>query len=238
MGLSFSIPVDVAKNVIDQLKETGEVRRGWLGVYIQEVTRELATTFGLDHPTGALVAQVMPGGPADGVLKPGDVILEFAGKPVDSSATLPFHVGSASIEKDVDVLVKRSGSNLLVSLRLGELKQQDLDDEEENVEEKEEQTSDIVVGLAVEDIDDDIRESVGIDEGGVLVQRVLSDAAMSAEVERGDIITRFDGQLVEDVQGLVKLSKLVNTDKPVAILVIRDGAARFLVYKPEKVAEK
>ena len=238
MGLSFSIPVDVAKNVIDQLKETGEVRRGWLGVYIQEVTRELATTFGLDHPTGALVAQVMPGGPADGVLKPGDVILEFAGKPVDSSATLPFHVGSASIEKDVDVLVKRSGSNLLVSLRLGELKQQDLDDEEESVEEKEEQTSDIVVGLAVEDIDDDIRESVGIDEGGVLVQRVLSDAAMSAEVERGDIITRFDGQLVEDVQGLVKLSKLVNTDKPVAILVIRDGAARFLVYKPEKVAEK
>lgn len=239
MGLSFSIPVDVAKNVIDQLKETGEVRRGWLGVYIQEVTRELATTFGLDHPTGALVAQVMPGGPADGVLKPGDVILEFAGKPVDSSATLPFHVGSASIEKDVDVLVKRSGSNLLVSLRLGELKQQDLDDDDEGVEEKEEeQTSDIVVGLAVEDIDDDIRESVGIDEGGVLVQRVLSDAAMSAEVERGDIITRFDGQLVEDVQGLVKLSKLVNTDKPVAILVIRDGAARFLVYKPEAVAEK
>ena len=238
MGLSFSIPVDVAKNVIDQLKETGEVRRGWLGVYIQEVTRQLATTFGLDHPTGALVAQVMPGGPADGVLKPGDVILEFAGKSVDSSATLPFHVGSASIDKDVDVLVKRNGSNLLVSLRLGELKQQDIEEQEEEVEEKEEQTSDIVVGLAVENIDDDIRESVGIDEGGVLVQRVLSEAAMSAEVERGDIITRFDGQLVEDVQGLVKLSKLVNTDKPVAILVIRDGAARFLVYKPEERSEK
>lgn len=238
MGLSFSIPVDVAKNVIDQLKDTGEVRRGWLGVYIQEVTRQLAATFGLDHPTGALVAQVMPGGPADGVLKPGDVILEFAGKTVDSSATLPFHVGSASIDKDVDVLVKRSGSNLLVSLRLGELKQQEFEEEDEGVEVKEELTSDVVLGLAVEDIDDDIRESVGIDEGGVLVQRVLSDAAMAAEVERGDIITRYDGQLVEDVQGLVKLSKQVNTDKPVAILVIRDGAARFLVYKPEEVSEK
>ncbi|RVU83903.1 Do family serine endopeptidase [Leucothrix sargassi] len=238
MGLSFSIPVDVAKNVIDQLKETGEVRRGWLGVYIQEVTRQLATTFDLDHPTGALVAQVMDGGPADGILKPGDVILEFAGKTVDSSATLPFHVGSASIDKDVDILVKRSGSNVLVSLRLGELEQQTFEEEEELPEEKEEQMSDIVVGLAVEDIDDDIRESVGIDEGGVLVQRVLSDAAIAAEVERGDIITRFDGQLVEGVQSLVKLSKLVNTEKPVAILVIRNGAARFLVYKPEEVTEK
>ena len=238
MGLSFSIPVDVAKHVIDQLKETGEVRRGWLGVYIQEVTRQLAATFDLDHPTGALVAQVMPDGPADGVLKPGDVILEFEGKTVESSATLPFHIGSASIDKDVDILVKRSGSNLLVSLRLGELEQQNLEEEEELLEEEEEQTSDIVVGLAVENIDDDIRESVGIEEGGILVQRVLSEAAMAAEVERGDIITRFNGELVEDVQGLVRLSKLVNTEKPVAMLVIRNGAARFLVYKPDEVTEK
>jgi len=238
MGLSFSIPVDVARNVIDQLKKTGEVRRGWLGVYIQEVTRQLATTFGLEHPTGALVAQVMPSGPADGVLKPGDVILEFAGKTVESSATLPFHVGSARLDEKVDILVKRAGSNLLVSLQLGELKKQE---EEEPVIEKEpepEPSSDVVLGMAVEDIDDDIRDSVGIDKGGILVQRVLGEAAMSAEVERGDIITQFDGQLVEDIQAFQKLSKQITPNKTVAILVIRDGAARFLAFKPETGSEK
>lgn len=238
MGLSFSIPVDVAKNVIDQLKSTGEVRRGWLGVYIQEVSRELATTFGLDAPMGALVAQVMPEGPADDILKPGDVILEFAGKTVESSATLPFHVGSAPVDKKVDILVKRDGSNLLVSLQLGELKKQESVEEPEEEEEEEEQTSDVVLGMAVEDIDDEIRDSVGIDKGGILVQRVLGNAAVSAQVERGDIITQFDGEVVESVQEFKNLSKNISSDKTIAILVIRDGAARFLAFKPEGKPEK
>ena len=238
MGLSFSIPVDVAKNVIDQLKSTGEVRRGWLGVYIQEVSRELATTFGLDAPMGALVAQVMPEGPADEILKPGDVILEFAGKTVESSATLPFHVGSAPVDKEVDILVKRNGSNLLVSLQLGELKKQEPVEEPVEEEEEEEQTSDVVLGMAVEDIDDEIRDSVGIDKGGILVQRVLGKAATSALVERGDIITQFDGKVIENVQEFKTLSKKISNDKTMAILVIRDGAARFLAFKPESKPEK
>ena len=238
MGLSFSIPVDVARNVIEQLKSTGEVRRGWLGVYIQEVSRELATTFGLDAPTGALVAQVMTEGPADEILKPGDIILEFAGKTVESSATLPFHVGSAPVDKEVDILVKRNGSNLLVSLQLGELKKQEVIEDLEAEETEEEATSDVVIGMAVEDIDDEIRESVGIDNGGILVQRVLGDAAISAQVERGDIITQFDGQLVESVQDFKALTKNLSADKTMAILVIRDGAARFLAYKPEAKPEK
>ena len=237
MGLSFSIPVDVAKNVIDQLKSTGEVRRGWLGVYIQEVSRELATTFGLESPTGALIAQVMSDGPADGVLKPGDIILEFAGKTVDSSATLPFHVGSAPVDKEVDILVKRNGSNLLVSLQLGELQKQ-APIEELEIEEEEDLSSDVVLGMAVEDIDDEIRESVGIDKGGILVQRVLGDAAAFAQVERGDIITQFDGQVVESVQEFRNLSKNVPDDRTIAILVIRDGAARFLAFKSEAKTEK
>jgi len=238
MGLSFSTPVDVAKNVIDQLKSTGKVRRGWLGVYIQEVSRELATTFGLDTPTGALVAQVMPEGPADEVLKPGDVILEFAGKTVESSATLPFHVGSAPVDEKVDILVKRNGSNLLVSLQLGELKKQEPVEEPDEKEVEEEQTSDVVLGMAVEDIDDEIRDSVGIDNGGILVQRVMGEAAASALVERGDIITQFDGQVVESVQEFKNLSKKISSDKTMAILVIRDGAARFLAFKPEGKPEK
>lgn len=238
MGLSFSIPVDVARNVIDQLKNTGEVRRGWLGVYIQEVSRQLAPTFGLDHATGALVAQVMPDGPADGILKTGDVILEFAGKTVESSSTLPFHVGSARLDEKVDILVKRNGSNLLVSLQLGELENQIDEDEPEEREPEPEPTSDVILGMAVEDIDDDIRDSVGIDKGGILVQRVLDDAAIAADVQRGDIITQFDGKLVEDVSLFQKMSKQIAPEKTVAILVIRDGAARFLAFKPDGVIEK
>ena len=183
------------------------------------------------------MAQVMTEGPADGVLKPGDIILEFAGKTVDSSATLPFHVGSAPVDKEVDILVKRNGSNLLVSLQLGELKKQEPLEELE-VEEEEELTSDVVLGMAVEDIDDEIRESVGIDKGGILVQRVLGDAAVAAQVERGDIITQFDGQVVESVQEFKNLSKKISDDRTMAILVIRDGAARFLAFKSEAKTEK
>lgn len=238
MGLSFSIPVDVARNVIDQLKKTGEVRRGWLGVYIQEVTRKLAPTFGLDHATGALVAQVMPDGPADGVLRAGDVILEFAGKTVESSATLPFHVGSARLDEKVDILVKRNGSNLLVSLQLGELQQFEEEMEEEELEPEPEPASDIIIGMAVEDLDNDIRDSVGIDKGGILVQRVMGEAALAAEVMRGDIITQFDGEPVEDIASFLKMTQQMSSDKTVAILVLRDGAARFLAFKPDAVVEK
>ncbi len=238
MGLSFSIPVDVAENVIEQLKNTGEVRRGWLGVFIQEVTRELATTFGLDHPKGALVAEVMPGGPADGLLKQGDIILEFAGKPVVNSQTLPFHVGSASVDETVDILVRRSGSNVLVSLKLGELQKQDIIEDDIEAVEDVERTSDVVLGIAVEDLDDEIRDSVGLDKGGILVQRVMGDAAIKAEVERGDIITQFDGQQVEDVQSFKKMAAQIAGDRTLAILVIRDGAARFLAFKPDMESEK
>ncbi|PID46900.1 MAG: serine peptidase [Proteobacteria bacterium] len=238
MGLSFSIPVDVARNVIDQLKKTGKVRRGWLGVYIQEVSRKLAPTFGLDHATGALVAQVMPDGPADGVLKAGDVILEFAGKTVENSSTLPFHVGSARLDEKVDILIKRNGSNMLVSLQLGELKPQEEETSEAEAEPESEPASDVILGMGVEDLDDDIRDAVGIDKGGILVQRVMGSAAIAAEVMRGDIITQFDGQPVEDVASFLKMSKQMSTEKTVAILVLRDGAARFLAFKPDTVPEK
>ncbi|MEZ5479476.1 MAG: PDZ domain-containing protein [Thiolinea sp.] len=89
MGVSFSIPVNMAMNVISQLKNGGKVTRGWIGVYIQEVDRDLAQTFGMTLPTGALVAQVLADGPAEGTLQAGDVILEFDGKPVVSAAVLP-----------------------------------------------------------------------------------------------------------------------------------------------------
>jgi serine protease Do len=126
----------------------------------------------------------------------------------------------------------------LVSLKLGELQKQDAIEEDIEEVEDVERTSDVVLGIAVEDLDDEIRDSVGLDKGGILVQRVMGDAAIKAEVERGDIITQFDGQQVEDVQGFKKMVAQITGDRTLAILVIRDGAARFLAFKPDVESEK
>lgn len=121
MGVSFAIPMDIAQNVIEQLKSKGSVSRGWLGVYVQEIDTALAESFGMSKPTGALVAQVMPDGPAAEVLKQGDVILSVDGKPVDNSAALPLLVSSTPIGKVVALAVLRAGKPETVTLTLTEL---------------------------------------------------------------------------------------------------------------------
>lgn len=121
MGVSFAIPMDIAQNVIEQLKSKGSVSRGWLGVYVQEIDTALAESFGMSKPTGALVAQVMPDGPAAEVLKQSDVILSFDGKPVDNSAALPLLVSSTPIGKVVALAVLRAGKPETVTLTLTEL---------------------------------------------------------------------------------------------------------------------
>jgi len=121
MGVSFAIPMDIAQNVIEQLKSKGSVSRGWLGVYVQEIDTALAESFGMSKPTGALVAQVMPDGPAAEVLKQGDVILSVDGKPVDNSAALPLLVSSTPIGKVVALAVLRAGKPKTVTLTLTEL---------------------------------------------------------------------------------------------------------------------
>jgi serine protease Do len=110
MGLSFAIPIDVAMEAVEQLKEKGQVTRGWLGVVIQDVTRELAESFGLERPQGALVAKVLAGSPAAaGGIQVGDIILNFGGSPVPRSSALPPLVGRAEIGEPVNVQVLRSG---------------------------------------------------------------------------------------------------------------------------------
>ncbi len=122
MGLSFAIPMEVALDVSEQLKSNGKVDRGWLGVVIQEVNKDLAESFGLDKPAGALVAQVLEGGPADkGGLKVGDVILSMNGKPVVMSADLPHLVGAVKSGKTAELVVVRDGSRKTLKIKVGSL---------------------------------------------------------------------------------------------------------------------
>lgn len=110
MGLSFAIPVEVAMDVVDQIKSTGYVSRGWLGVYIQEVTRELAQSFGMEKPSGALVAKIMDDSPAiDAKIKVGDVIIKFNDQEITSSASLPPIVGRVRVGEKVPVEILRNG---------------------------------------------------------------------------------------------------------------------------------
>jgi len=122
MGLSFAIPIEMAVDVANQIKETGHVSRGWLGVLIQEVTRELAESFGMDNPQGALVAKVLENSPAeDAGLQVGDVIIEFNGKKVMRSSSLPPLVGRSAVGKDAKVTIIRNRSREQIKVRIAEL---------------------------------------------------------------------------------------------------------------------
>jgi serine protease Do len=229
MGVSFAIPVDVAKNVVEQLKNKGKVSRGWLGVYIQEVTRELALSFGLDKPHGALIVDVMKDGPANGVLMQGDVVLEFNGKFVKNASALPVLVGSTSIEKEINIKIQRAGVTKLLSLKLGELPTDDVKKEVKK-EKKPKKENSIILGMELAELDDAAKESLDV-EGGIFVKRVKGKAARKAGIERGDILLMFKDKKVDSIKHFEALSQNLVVGKTYALLVLREGSARFLALK-------
>ena len=229
MGVSFAIPVDVAKRVVEQLKNKGKVSRGWLGVYIQEVTRELALSFGLDSPTGALVVQVIKEGPAKDVLKQGDIILEFDGKPVPNSSDLPVIVGATAVDKVVDVKVRRGGSTQLLNIKLKELPSDDVVKKNEKQPQPKVKKNN-VLGMELEALDEITKKSFDV-EGGLLIKRINSDPARKAGMERDDILLMFNDTKINSIEQFETLSKTLIEGKSYAVLVLRDGAARFLALK-------
>ena len=228
MGLSFSIPIEVAMDVADQLKDHGKVSRGWLGVLIQDVTLELAESFGMSKPQGALVAKVMPGSPAEkSQIQVGDIVVAFNGKQVSRSSSLPPVVGSTPVGKKVPVEVMRQGRSQTLWVKLGELP-----DKGEQIAKAEtsKTSSDNRLNIQIADLTDDQRNELEL-EGGVLVESVGSGAAAEAGVSEGDIILRVDGQLVNDVDVLETMIEKLPAGKSVAILVQRRGGPIFLAMK-------
>ncbi|OOZ42098.1 PDZ domain-containing protein [Solemya elarraichensis gill symbiont] len=188
MGLSFSIPIEVAMNVADQLRSKGKVSRGWLGVLIQDVTRELAESFDMDKPMGALVARVMPDSPAEKAgMQVGDIIIGFNGKPVEKSSKLPPMVGSASIDRPAEVVVLRAGREETISVNIGELPDEQLAmlGKEPQPEPDEKET---IMGLVVSNLTQKQRDELGIAEGGVIVEEVQEGPARTAGIRAGEVI--------------------------------------------------
>ena len=232
MGLSFSIPIDVAMNVVDQLKTKGKVARGWLGVQIQDVTRQLAESFGMDRPHGALVAKVIPGGPAEKAgLQVGDIIIEFNGQIIETSGELPPRVGVFPVDERAKLKILRQGEKQELSIKIGLLPSQ-------NTAQTKESTNNEVasnrLGVLVSDMSSDQRKELQIEKNGVLVQKVTKGVAQEIGLQPGDVILRIQNTVVRDANEFNSIVTKLPKDKSIAMLVQRNGSPIFLAFKIDK----
>lgn len=231
MGLSFAVPIDLAMRVVEQLKRDGHVRRGWLGVVIQEVTRAHAKAFKLDKPRGALVADVLPDSPAaDSDLRVGDVIVEYDGHPVYQSSQLPPLVGSTPVGKRVPLKVIRDGKPKTLEVTIGELPeaQQPAERQAEGPVPKPSRGQPIL-GMRLRDLNAAERKAYGV-KGGAMVTDVEDGAAAAAGLRPGDVVLRAGDTKIGGAQALRKRLQALKPGEALALLVRRkDGSSLFLV---------
>ncbi len=233
MGLSFAIPMDVVMNVVDQIKATGKASHGWLGVQIQDVTRELAESFGMKRPQGALVSKVLPGSPAEKAgLQIGDIITEFNGQKIESSGDLPPMVGMTPINNKATLKIIRQGENRDIDFKVGLLPE-----EVDKLAEAKTPTPKLEhnrLGISVIDLTDAQRENLQLGKNGVLVQDVGKGSAKDAGIQRGDVILRIQNEVIRDAADFEKIIKKLPAGKSVAVLIQRQGSPVFLAIKVEK----
>lgn len=233
MGLSFAIPMDVVMNVVDQIKATGKAAHGWLGVQIQDVTRELAESFGMRRPQGALVSKVLPDSPAEKAgLQIGDIVTEFNGQPIEASGDLPPLVGITPINNKATLKIIRQGETKTIDFKVGLLP-----DEVDKLAETKTAPPKLPhnrLGISVVDLTDQQRETLQVMKNGVLVQDVGKGAAQDAGIQRGDVILRIQNNVIRDAADFEKIVKNLPAGKSVAALVQRQGSPVFLAIKIEK----
>lgn len=229
MGLSFAIPMEVTMNVVEQLKAHGKVARGWLGVQIQDVTRELAESFAMSRPHGALVSRVVPDSPAEKAgLMIGDIIVEFNGQEIETSAELPPIVGMTPIDEQARVKIIRQGGKKTIVVTIGLLP-----DQEELQLASGKSKFKVVerIGLIVSDLTAEQREQFQVIKGGVLVQKVQKGSAREAGIQRGDVILRIQNHVIQDAADFDQFVESLAAGSSVAVLIQRRGSPRFLAIK-------
>ena len=231
MGVSFAIPMSVAMNVVDQIKEKGSVSRGWLGVVIQDVNRELAESFGLKKPAGALVAEVLADSPAEeGGIKAGDIITRFNGKEVNLSANLPHLVGTTKADTKVPVEIVRGKKTKTLTVKVGELPEEEMLAKNQRGQRDEKVNR---LQMVVGELTERIKNQTGIDDG-VVVLGVKEGDALQAGLRRGDIITLVDGESVTSTKQFERLIDDLEADRAVPIRIVRNGRPIFLPLKISK----
>lgn len=229
MGLSFAIPIDVAMSVADQLKAEGKVSRGWLGVVIQEVNKDLAESFGLDKPAGALVAQVLEGGPAaKGGLQVGDVILSMNGQPIVLSADLPHLVGALKPGSKIELDVVRGGTRKTLTMAIGALPEEGEEMAAAGAEGVERSSNRL--GVSVVELTDEQKKALDI-QGGVVIKDVLEGPAAMMGLRPGDVITHLNNQAISSAKTFTQIAKDLPKNRSVSMRVLRQGRASFITFK-------
>ncbi|VAX01028.1 HtrA protease/chaperone protein [hydrothermal vent metagenome] len=228
MGLSFAIPMKVANEVVEQLKDKGKVTRGWLGILIQDVNRELAESFGMKQPKGAVVLRILEDSPASKAgFKVGDVVVDFDGVSINRSSDLPIAVGSTRTGSKVKVKVIREGKSKTLKVVIEELPS-----EEELADSKPDKSSKLNrIGATVSDLTEAQRGTLDIQTGGVYVQKIGKGPARESGIKSGDVILKLNGVDIKNAKQFRSIVKKLPTGKSLPILIQRRASPIFLVIK-------
>lgn len=228
MGVSFAIPINVAMDVAEQLRDDGRVNRGWLGVMIQPVSRDLAESFGMNDAIGALIADLDPEGPAArGGLQAGDVIIEVNGEEVERSSSLPRLIGRGAPGSEVELTLMRDGEEISESVELGSWPSA------ENETEQASNNNQARLGVMVAEIDDAMREQLNI-QGGVEVRQVEpGSVAAEAGIRPGDILVSIDHRSLSSSEELVQIVEELPTDRAIPMRLFREGRSLFVALRLE-----
>jgi serine protease Do len=234
MGLAFAIPIDVAMDVVEQLKNNGKVSRGYLGVVIQDIDRDLAEAYGLEKPAGALVAKVLPDTPAEKAgLKEGDIILSFDNQAIDLSSELPQLIGRTKVGKKVPLTLLRSGKKMDIPFDVASLPEDEVDTEKQATE------PDLnSLGIGLRNLTEQEKTQLKLDDGVVVLRLAEDGAAAEAGIRPNDVIIRVNNQRVKDTQEFIKIAKKLPANKAVPVLISRAGQPRILALRIEGTDKK
>lgn len=233
MGLSFAIPIELAMNVVTQIKDDGKVTRAWLGVLVQEVDRELAESFDMDRAYGALVARVVGDGPGDkGGLEEGDIIVSFDGQEIPTSSALPPMVGRMPINHDARVELIRDGEMQEVTITLAALPDRSVRQRGQAPLEQTPETADADerLGITVRELTDEERAALDL-EDGVLIEELADGPAREGNLATNDVITMLNQKRVDSLENFNEIVSELPTGRSVPILVHRDGGPRFFALR-------
>ena len=237
IGIGFAIPSELAVGVIDQLREFGETRRGWLGVRIQPVTDDIAESLGMDRAVGALIAGIIKDGPVDdGTLQAGDVVISFDGKAINEMRDLPRIVADTAVGKEVDVVIMRKGEEHAVKVTLGRLE----DSEAAALAGSSDETPDegavataSMLGMTIAELNDEVRAQFDISDevnGVVVVEVDPNSAAADKGIVAGDVIAEIAQESVSSPQqAMDRIAALKGQGRKNALLMLssRTGELRF-----------
>ncbi len=223
-GIGFAIPVNMAKQIIPQLRDKGQVTRGWLGVTVQALNEELATSFGLKETRGALVNEVVKGSPAEKAgLQRGDIIFEYDGQPVKDINDLPRLVAATPVDKVVKVSIYRDGKERTVKVSIGRL------DDGEIKQPASPEGGDTTLGMGLANPTPELAARFGLDEAqGILIVRIAPDGpAAAANLRVGDLILEADGKTVAAVKDFEKVVDGLGSRKVLRLLIKRKATLLY-----------